>query len=845
MDDKTSQSGNELDITAEAITELLFRQNIYPETTAERLSISAAAAGQSIWLASDEETNLLDEVTTRPDFIHKILLPIFTYRQNNQDIASLYQWTNYHGPFTQRELQLIEATMTLDKSISFAEQMRPASQSTDNKIRGTFLKSLIVALTHVTSQAGLKYQHGLSISGSAIEGHVDLSYHENVPPLEFACCSFEQSLTLSNTELTRLQLTGCHCPGLEASACIIKGEIELDSGFSAHGPVDLSSSKIGGVVNVSGGSFRANDPPGFKPALSLKRAELNNDLILGENFHSDGPIDLDGITCHLNVKLKGARLTNHTTSLNDDAFSCKYADIRGSLLIDLNSSIIGTLALEGSEIHGNLELKSSTFQHPINGTTTNSLLLTHCTIGGHFKVSYSSINGRTLLEHCNIKGNCLLNSITTDNKSGITGSTTISIIHSHIEGALSLRESHIKGRTALSESKIGTALDFTATEMENSTEGKIDQTLSLDRLTIGTDLQLGSNFKSKGPIELKHIDIGGSLSFTAGHFHSDVSLDGISIKRELAFDEQTNSKKRETIYGGKLIILNTRAMTLRDNDTSWPSQIIQRNFIYERLSISAPMNAQKRHDWLSRNNRYVPTSYHTAINSLHRAGKGLEANQLAIEKAESSYWNTMNQIIVHPNKTGTTPGPILQKLRFLFLAPLFSLFWLLYGGLLKYGYGVSRIIILASLAYIITTALLQKAEQQNLLMPRDPAISLSSLYTSCTPERGGSWTKCNVTEITPYSSPLYAADLLIPVFNLQQVKDWKPRHGEFFLNLPTPRCLQFNSACTGVKWISVNFGSNFIYALKIISELIGWFIIIGLLFVIFTKTMLNRHARRQ
>lgn len=842
MDDKTGHKREELDITAEAITELLFQQNIYPETTAERLAILAAASGNAIWLASEDSTTLLDEVTIRHDFIHKILLPVFKYRQNNQDIASLYQWTNYHGPFTHRELQLIEATMTLDKNLTFAEQMRPPSQTTDNKTRGEFIKSLLVAITHVAKETGIWSQHGVNICGSAIEGQLDLSYHENIPPLVFSCCSFEKTIRLSYADLTRLQLTGSQCPGIVASGVKVIGPVELDEGFSALGPVDFSSSQLSGELNASGGSFRTIAPPLNEPALSLQCARLENNLTLGDKFNAEGHIDLDGLSCRLNLKLENARLSTLAKSLKDSALTCRNAEIKGSVLIDKNSSIIGSLEFASSVISGNIDLKSSTFQHPINGSTTNTLHLTHCTIGGHFLCSYSALNGRTALEHCTIKGDCSFTAITADNKSGIASSTTFVSLHNQIGGSLSIKESSIKGCTTISFTDVGTSLDLAFTEMENQTEGKNDITLSLDTLTIGSDLNISPEFRSKGPVALKHLEIGGTLSLKGGGFMSDVIIDGVSVKHDLILDQTEDSKTTKTTYGGTLSLLNTTATTLKDNELSWPSSIIQRNFSYRRFSISAPMNAEKRLNWLNRNDRYIPGSYRVAINSLVRAGKRLEANHLAMAMAEKNYWITIKDIISHPNKAGVEPGQLLKNLRFAVLAPFISVFWLIYGGFLNYGYSISRIILTALLLYVAAAALFIKAEQQNLFMPSNPAISLNGIYASCTPERGGSWTKCRIAEIPPFHPLLYTADIFIPVLNLSQKTNWHPRHEELILNMPLPRCFHFDQNCFNIKWTPLTTGAGFLYALIILVTVTGWLSILGLLFVILSKTFLRWRA---
>ena len=115
-----------------------------PENTAERLCLEALKIGQSIWVDPEPDASTqLEDISIRPGFCHSILRQIFKRRQENQDITSIYEWTNLNGPFTTRELQLVETTMALDKTLPFAAQMRPRPEQTQTLIRADFLRSVI------------------------------------------------------------------------------------------------------------------------------------------------------------------------------------------------------------------------------------------------------------------------------------------------------------------------------------------------------------------------------------------------------------------------------------------------------------------------------------------------------------------------------------------------------------------------------------------------------------------------------------------------------------------------------------------------------------------------------
>ena len=73
-------------------------------------------------------------------------------------------------------------------------------------------------------------------------------------------------------------------PALDADGAKVKGNILLESGFSAQGVVRLVATKIGGDLACNGGTF---SNPG-KNALAADRAIVTGSIFLG-NWTPDGP----------------------------------------------------------------------------------------------------------------------------------------------------------------------------------------------------------------------------------------------------------------------------------------------------------------------------------------------------------------------------------------------------------------------------------------------------------------------------------------------------------------------------------------------------------------------------
>lgn len=837
MEESNSQPSEALEIATDTISELMYRQNLHPESTAERFAVAAVSRKKSIWLFTESTAAIFDDTVTRPDFTNLILEPIFKYRQNNQDIATLYQWTNYHAPFSPREMQLIEATMTLDKATAFADQMRPASTTPENRLRGEFLTGLIMAMAKADTLGEPRVSRRLSISAAAITGRLDLAHIDNIPPLEFTNCLFEHPLDLSHASIASLNLRGSQIPALDCQGAAVKGGVTLASYFRALGPVNFSGASVGGAFKASGGQFRSQDNAPTGQALTLKRARLDNSLLCGENFVAEGLVNLTGLECNLDVTFRGAQLLSQPSHTAGVAMLCNNTTIKGNLTITDSCSIIGSIYLRNASIGGNLEVSASTLQHPVHGTSADALTVQNSQIAGNAILQYSSIAGRTTFENTEIGNNCNFNYLSAVNNSDFTSGPALELNSSRVAGSLLLREATLRGETTISNSQIGGSLDASRADMESLNKAGHSCAFHITNITIGQNIKLQDGFNASGDVLVDRASVGGDIVVTGASFKNDLSITDCKITGTLALD---NPAAPATRMEAQLSLAGSVTKQLSDSPESWPDKINLHGFHFSSLAPDDHTGARERLNWLSRSNMIDGAAHQQLIKSLTSASKPIEARQVAIDHARQDYRRRLHQIANRKNAAGITPHATIVKLRHMLLWPLFAIGRLVYGGLLSYGFSLHRLALAMLALLILATGVMYKAEAQGLVMPQSPQISLNETYASCRPERGGNWTNCEIAALPSFSPFLYAADSLLPFASLGQTSNWVPVEKSLTINAPAPKCLQWAKPCFAVKWIPLSSPPGLLSNLVSLFHLAGWAALFGVAFFI-VKTHRRKH----
>ncbi len=828
MNDTEIPNSDQINLKSPLTPALLQHLKLTPKTTAEHLALESLITGTPIWLGPDlTNSHHYEYAAIRPNFCEQILTPIFDKKNENQDIKALYEWTNKKGPFTPRELQLIEKTIGLVASLGFASQMRPEINQAHTHIRAEFLSDLVqikqLSPNSDDEEAPFK---GIQISGATITGQVNLANSRNCRPLILNYCNFEKPLNLNHAQLSNLDLSGSLCLGISCNGAIIHGETHLQNGFEARGTVDFINSKLYGTFNASGGSFLSSGIGVENNALSLQLSHINNSIILSEGFKSNGVVNLHGTQCDLNLHCRGATMINQQQDEIGCALLCENATIKGNVDLGEKFSAIGGVWFRGTTVGGNFEAEQGSFHNFEPAGQSNAILIQNSHVNNTINLQHANIIGRLTLQNSFIKGDVNASYISINNKIANGTGKAVNINQCQVEGSILFAECTIKGKNSIKDTTIKSTIDYSFSVLDNISNEIVGSALNIENSTIGYNLQLAYGFTAHGNVSAKHIKIGGNFICNGGHFNRDFDISDCQITGQLSLDNKNDPESR---FDGPLSITGTRVHTLIDDYRSWPKELIQNNFIYEQFGEQSNATASSRLSWLNRQGYFSYKAYSQAIKALTETGYQSAARTIAISQANQSYWQSLNQMAKQSNHLKRDRSPYMQKLVYFTLWPIYALWWLVYGGWMVFGYSTSRILVSSLFMFLICATFYQKAVPQALLIPKSPIIALGELYNKCNPELGGSWTNCDIPELPSFSPTLYSIDNMVPMLNFEQQSNWRPLEKDFTLNFPTPSCYQFSSPCAQIKWIPVNLGNAFLSNVVITQTTFGWAAIITLI----------------
>jgi hypothetical protein len=828
MNESKTPNSNQKQLKSPLTPALLQHLKLTPKTTAEHLALEALITGTPIWLGPDLiNSHHYEYAAIRSNFCEQILTPIFDKRNENQDIEALYEWTNKKGPFTPRELQLIEKTIGLATSLSFANQMRPQINQAHTHIRAEFLSDLVqirqISPNSDDEEAPIK---GIQISGATITGQVNLSNSRNCRPLTLNYCNFEKPINLNHAQLSNLNLNGCLCPGISCNGAVIHGETLLKNGFEAKGTVDFVNSKLYGTFNASGGAFLSTGTSIENNALSLQLSHINNSIILSNGFKSDGIVNLHGTQCDLNLQCSGAYMINQQQDQIGCALLCDNATIKGNVDLGEEFSAIGGVWFRSTNIGGNIEAKQGTFHNFEPTAQADAILIQNSHINNSINLQHANMVGRLTLQNSFIKGDVNGGYISINNKISSGTGKAININQCQIEGSILFAECTIKGKSSIKDTTVKSSIDYSFSVLENNSNDTISSALNIENSNIGYNIQLAYGFSARGNVSANHVKVGGNFICNGGHFYSNFDILNCQIIGQLSLDYKNDPESK---FDGCLTISDTRTHTLIDDFRSWPNQIIQNNFIYEQFAEQSSTTTSNRLIWLSRQGYFSYKAYSQAIKALTETGYQAEARTIAISQANQNYWQSLNQMAKQSNHLKRDRSPFMQKLVYFSLWPIYALWWLVYGGWMVFGYSTSRVLVSSLFVFLICASFYQKAKPQALLIPKSPAIALGELYKKCNPELGGSWTNCEIPELPSFSPTLYSVDNMVPILNFEQQSNWRPLEKDFTLNIPAPSCYEASISCTQFKWVPVNLGSTFLSNIVLIQTTFGWAAIITLI----------------
>jgi len=312
-------------------------------------------------------------------------------------------------------------------------------------------------------------------------------------------------------------------------------------------------------------------------------------------------------------------------------------------------------------------------------------------------------------------------------------------------------------------------------------------TLSCDRASIKGDVLLNNGFHARGEVRLLGATIGGDLNCNKGRFENAGGLalsgSGASIANGFLFCDLYS------VTGG-LDLSHVTARIVFDDAKSWRlgGPHVLTGFRYD--SIAGPTDTAMRVAWLQLQRAdhltsdFQPQPWTQLIKVLRRMGYGDGADEVAIAFQEQR--RTAGRV-------RTRAGRLLHRM---------------FGLLAGYGYKPMRLLGVMLGVWLACGFLYWAMALRGGFGPSSPLVFDAAIYDHCRPARAepprndkphvGNWYWCPdlAGEYTTFQPWLYSLDLILPLVDLQQDKDWSPI-------IPTPRRAKPELGMASHLWLSL------------------------------------------
>lgn len=272
----------------------------------------------------------------------------------------------------------------LIEAIEKAAREELASVSTDASIKSDVnaRARFLVWLLCVEANRRAPSLRRITLSGATVEGDFDLSSRSVTVSPRFVGCSFTNRILLNDTKISSFEILGGELLELTADRIAVLGPLAIrkphhrDSDIGAdyrkapivRRKVTVHGAVVGGNFDLRGCRLFGEDrTPLFADGLVVK-----GNLLLSDRFEANGEIRLNGCQITRNLDFSGAKLRNPTgnclsieqSRISGDASFCFPRDwpIYSE---PARFTAIGTLALAGTRIEGELDCSGGYFAAPI------------------------------------------------------------------------------------------------------------------------------------------------------------------------------------------------------------------------------------------------------------------------------------------------------------------------------------------------------------------------------------------------------------------------------------------------------------------------------------------------
>ena len=337
-----------------------------------------------------------------------------------------------------------------------------------------------------------------------------------------------------------------------------------------------------------------------------------------------------------------------------------------------------------------------------------------------------------------------------------------------------------QGEIRLLGAQIGGVLSCTGATLEVEK----GDALSADGAVIKGGVFLSDDFSAQGAIRLLGAQIGGQLSCIGakleGKKGNALSADGMVVSGSFFFRGLKSPVSRVSLSSAKV-------GQLVDDADSWGSDLALDGFVYDHLAGGAPTDAQTRLAWLNKqsaeflNESFHPQPWKQLQTVLEKMGHQQDADLVGIAFED------------HLHQIGRYRG-------------VAKVFHAGYKYLIGYGYRRLRLLYWMLGVWLLCGALYGWAAYQGIMAPSHPLVFQNKDYAE---KCKNNWYLCKELPdaYTGFQPLMYSLDVLLPLVDLQQERDWAAR-------IPTPQATFYQEIghwtwAHGVRimmWLEILFG---------------------------------------
>ncbi|WP_235155749.1 membrane-associated oxidoreductase [Pseudomonas viridiflava] len=500
-----------------------------------------------------------------------------------------------------------------------------------------------------------------------------------------------------------------------------------------------------------------------------------------EGAYVEGYLNLNSVSVPLPLALRNCVVEN-TIILTDANLAHSFA-VLSSTIDGLDAGrvrIAGLMALketvsssriniDGAHVQGQINFSGAHF----NGGESWALSAENLVCGGNFQINneFEALGGVNLMA-ARIEGQL-----------GCKNSRFIKAQRI----AFQADRIHVKGSVFLGEGFFsGGGVRFHGAKVHgqfNCNGGHFDgqggDALSLQAAVISGSLFLGNAFKSQGNVVLQGMQLKGDLVLRGAQSLTMLSAKRVVIEGALVLRSLVEPLKAVSFAGG-------RCESLDDDRHSWGDQSNLDGFRYRFIHVHSAMSISDRLSWLGNEKpatsfkgqavQFRPQPWRHLQSILDEMGHAEEARQVGIE---------FEKRLRVAGLIGQGPGHWCKARRF-FYKKLMTFLHVMYGFLTGYGYRPMLLLRSFLFVWLLCSGIYWLAANEGAIFaPSDPLVFQNEKYASCLPPLSptgqelagtGNWYLCSALPeaYTGFSPLAFSLDLLLPLVDLHQEKDWAP-----------------------------------------------------------------------